>query len=366
MTEKKLEIVCCLRLNDALAYNYLKPLTLVDDVSRIWVVRHKKNDYAKLEKTKYIIVSSQSKLLRFRRMQYCLNRLASRPQVRAFVSFNPFPYGLFSFHAAKRWNKAVHFGFIGSDWYRDSQGSVGSLLTHYTKRVDMVTVTGAEMRSGLIRRGVETSRLHILPHSIDIERFCPRGGEAAYDYAALFIGQLIQRKCVDVIIRSFREVLYSHPRARFCIVGDGPQRSQLQELAVDLEIANAVDFVGHRHDVENFARRSRFVVIASRMEGFPYALVEGMCCGAIPISTRSGTIADYIHDGENGFLVDYNRPDQIAACICRLLDNASLRAQLRSNALHIRKEVGYQAAVNVWKRMLPNFRNTDVIGGDGR
>ena len=341
------EIACCLELSDALACHYLTPVARHPAVSRLWIVRSRASGYAEIPKSAYVLTPAPARPWRWLRMwRQCL-RLARRPEVRAFVSFNPIPYGLIAERAARRYGKRMHFGFIGSDWYRDVAGAWGRWTLPTFAGADFLTATGEGMRGEMIARGLEAKKIAVLPHGVDLERFIvAEPEEAGYDF--VFVGQLIRRKRVDLILRAFRKVRDRHPAARLCIVGDGPKRDELEDLTLLLELSDAVDFTGYTHDVQRYLADARVIVIASYREGFPFALIEGMCCGLVPVATPVGTIADLIADGENGLLFPAGDAGALAACLECLLGGGEFYRKLRTRVLEMRHGFSYEHATEVW------------------
>lgn len=340
------EIVCCLQMGPN-AYYYLTPVGDYPAVDRLWIVRSSQLTRGDIPKARYILVPARWKPLRFVQMLWHALRLGRRREVKAFVSFNPIPYGLIQLLAASLYRKPIHFGFVGSDWYRHGCAWYAPLLRPFFRRGDFVTATGPRMRQQMIGFGLDADKIAILPHAIDLEHYPVADPEAA-TYTCIFVGQLIRRKRVDLILSAFAIVRAQHPYSRLCIVGDGPLREVLEAQAVELGIADAVDFVGFVSDVQPFLARSRIDVIASDMEGMPFALIEGMVSGLVPISTRVGTIEDWITDGENGLLVPVGDAAALAKRICHLLDDDALFERLRAKVLQSRDLFSMEHAMRVW------------------
>jgi glycosyltransferase involved in cell wall biosynthesis len=257
-------------------------------------------------------------------------RLAKRPEVRAFVSFNPFPYGLIAALAVRKTSVAMHFGFVGRDWYRHMHSPWSSLLYRAVRKADFFTATGQGMHDEMTERGIDGAKIAVLPHSIDLDRY-PIADPGQAPYACIFVGKLIDRKRVDIILRAFAEVLKTHPQERLCIVGSGPLEESLKQLSRDLGIEGFVDFCGFTHRVADYLAKARIDVIASWEEGFPFSLVEGMCCGLVPVSTPVGTVRDFITDGSNGLIFPQNDVGALASSIRRLLDDPQQFRTMREN-----------------------------------
>ena len=349
------ELVACLSLNDAQIYNHLMPIAESPIVEHLWIVRPKKNEYGEIPKASYYLAPSKNKLVRFIKMLKNCILLGKRNKVKAFISFNPVPYGLIAMIAARIFRKPIHFGFIGSDWYRYAKGTLGKILIPILRQADFFTVTGQSMREEMLKYGFELQKITILPHSINLSHFPIFDGDEKR-YTFIFVGQLIRRKRVDLILEGFSKVLLDHPNVTLCIVGDGPLLNNLKNQVKDLGISRAIKFTGYTIRVHSFLKQARIVVMASSMEGFPFTLVEAMCTGLVPISTPVGTIPDFIINEQNGLLVQRNDSDALARAMSRLHQDKKLYEKLRQNVLKTRSYFSYNHAKNVWERWLNSLK----------
>lgn len=346
-----IEIVICIRLGDANGRTHLMPLALDPRVSRIWVVRHKEFEHGPIPKVAYRLIPTKWKLVRLIQMLMTCIRLGRRKDVRMFASFNPFPYGLLCYLAARLTGKPIHIGFIGSDWNRTAKTKIGRFFLRYLRRADFISVTGKTMQQELVESGFASDRIRILPHGIDLERF-PIAADQDKQYTGVFIGRLIPLKCVDVLIDALARVCHTHPQARLCIVGDGPCRKDLQQQAERLHLSDNIDFVGYQTDVYPYLCRSRMLWLTSEHEGYPIVIVEALAAGLVPITTAVGCIPDWIVDGENGLLISDSNPDEMARTILALLDDDHSYSSIQNTILNQREQLSHDAGTTVWNEWL--------------
>jgi glycosyltransferase involved in cell wall biosynthesis len=346
------EIVCCVALGDAQVYHHLMPLANHPLVSRIWLVRPHLPRTGALPNTLLVPVP-ESRRQRFPAMLAEAARLCRRPAVRGLVSFNPFPYALLGLPGAKLGGVSVHMGLIGSDWYRDAQGRMGPVLRWALRRADLVTVAGAQMRAQVLESGIPEDRIRVLPHAIDVERF---KGASERDVDFVFVGQLIRTKRVDRILQALARVLKEHPEATLRVVGRGPLENELKAFARSLGVDESVDFMGYMDDVSPVLASGRVFVMASEMEGLPFALIEAQCAGLVPVSTPAGTIADHLRHGIDGFIVE--TIDDLAAHMARLLGEPDLLERMRAATLQTRERYSYDSAARVWTPWLEHLAAT--------
>ena len=115
--------------------------------------------------------------------------------------------------------------------------------------------------------------------------------------------------------------LISRPGWRAVIVGDGPQRLELEARARRLGIAERCRFVGTRTDLGDLLAAIDLLVVPSRSEGVPYLVLEAMLAGTPLVATAVGGIPEVVADGVRGVLVPPREPGRLAAAMADALDN---------------------------------------------
>lgn len=128
---------------------------------------------------------------------------------------------------------------------------------------------------------------------------------------AVSVGRLVPAKGFDLLLRAWVNMA-----ASLVIVGEGPQRPMLETLIRELGLGDRVLLAGYRQDVPALLASADLMVIASRNEGFPYVLVEGLHVRQVVVATRVPGAMDVLPDA---FMVDYGAPEQLAAVISRVL-----------------------------------------------
>lgn len=134
----------------------------------------------------------------------------------------------------------------------------------------------------------------------------------------LAVGRLSEEKGPDVLLHGFARLLVRLPAARLTILGDGPLRTEMQNLASRLGVAERVQFLGFVADPFLYYVHADVVVLASRREGFPNVLVEAAACGTPAVATDCGGVcAEIIRNGDNGYIVQGEDPDGLADAMLR-------------------------------------------------
>jgi len=133
-------------------------------------------------------------------------------------------------------------------------------------------------------------------------------------------GRLAPWKGFADLIRAMK-VLSQRRRARLIILGDGPLRSELEALIVELGLKDVVSLLGHVENPLKYFARADVFVLSSHVEGLPNVLVEAMMCGCTPVSTDCPTgPLEVLQNGKYGYLVPMRNPVVMATGIEQALD----------------------------------------------
>lgn len=166
------------------------------------------------------------------------------------------------------------------------------------------------------------------------------------------VGRLAPQKGHDVLLRAFAAVAREHPGWTLTIVGEGPERQALAELAIELGIAERVDLMGSVPEPGEVLVTSDFFVMASRYEGFPNALLEAMACGLPVISTDSVGAQEIVTDGHDGLLTPVEDEAALAQAMRRLIEDPELRQRLGRNGAEVSERYSLDRIVERWDAAL--------------
>ena len=155
----------------------------------------------------------------------------------------------------------------------------------------------------------------------------------------LFVGRLVHYKGVDVLLRAMRGL-----DADLMLIGDGPLRESLQDLASELGVADRVHFLGEVNDESLLAwyhACDAFVLPSvTRQEAFGMVQLEAMLCGHPVVSTDLGTGVAWVNQHERtGLVVPPRDAAALHDALHRLLTDSELRQQLgRTARARVREE----------------------------
>jgi glycosyltransferase involved in cell wall biosynthesis len=187
-------------------------------------------------------------------------------------------------------------------------------------------VQSSRSREYLTERGFDPRRIVQIPIGIDPDSFRPAPGASSRSpREVLCVARMEYAKGIDVLLHAWAQLMRrgggGRQNARLRLAGDGRCRPQLERLATDLGVADRVEFLGTRDDVEELLQRSSAFVLPSRWEGMPNALLEAMACGLPCVATRVSGSEDLIVDGANGLLVTPEEPAALAEALGRVMED---------------------------------------------
>ncbi len=219
-----------------------------------------------------------------------------------------------------------------SDVCMAKKSLLGGLFLNIVKRADAVIALCAQADNELVVAGFPRDRIVKIPNGVDTSLFKPGAEAARLPANLLFVGRLDYMKGVDILLKSIASLQTGDSKISCDIIGDGPCRKTLQQLACELDIADKVTFAGACANIVPYLHKASCFVLPSRSEGMPNVILEAMACGLPIIATLVGGTPDIIKDEYNGLLIP---PDDIPAlsfALTRMLADRNLANRLGKQA----------------------------------
>lgn len=135
------------------------------------------------------------------------------------------------------------------------------------------------------------------------------------------VAQLRYYKGIDILINAIPHVVAKFPNSIFLIVGEGPERSTLENLCEDLNVKQYVRFLGFRKDVFRVMQLFDMFILTSRREGLPLVIIEAMYARKPVVATSVGAVSEVVKAGVTGELVDSIDSKRVACTITTLFAN---------------------------------------------
>jgi len=202
-------------------------------------------------------------------------------------------------------------------------------------RARRVIVPSAYLRGLAVGWGLDPARVAVVPNPApDLgagpTREAARAALAVEGVALGTAGRLTAQKALGDALEALARV----PAVELLILGDGPDRAQLERHAAALGVADRARFLGagSRDDVITLFRAVDIAVFASAWENLPHTLLEALAAGTPVVATSVGGIPEVVRDGENGLLVPPHDVGALVAALERVVRDDDLRASLAAAA----------------------------------
>ncbi len=237
---------------------------------------------------------------------------------------------------------AFHHGYTSTDFKMRLYNEMDRVSLRRASRVLTVCRPFAEQMKA---RGVQAGLIRV--QHMPIRRFALFPEDAAElrtdlrllpeARVILSVGRLSREKGHRDLIAAFAELLdqMKDSELRLVLVGDGPERANLEQQAREFDLQDQIVFAGHRDDAKRFYGLASVFALPSYSEGTPNVLLEAMAAGVPVVATRVGGIPELAIDGTNALLVRPSNSSELANALRKVLQSAKLRNELTAAAARV-------------------------------
>jgi len=200
---------------------------------------------------------------------------------------------------------------------------------------DRVVAVSEDVRQRLLNAGVRKEKIRMVRNGIDLRPFArplPSPIQPSRELVVGLVGRLAWEKGVDLFLYAATRVLPEFPGAKFVVYGEGADRAKLEALIGELGIGDHASLAGRREDMPATYASLDVMVSASRQEGLPMAILEGMATGLPLVGSAVGEVPSLVRNGQTGILVPPEDIEALTAAILTLLRDAAERSRLGAGA----------------------------------
>ncbi|MBI81835.1 MAG: glycosyl transferase family 1 [Planctomycetaceae bacterium] len=209
------------------------------------------------------------------------------------------------------------------------------------REASAIVAVSRTIQHRLLKLGAPARKISCNPSGVDCQQFCG-ASPATSPPVFLAVGRFVDKKTPHLTIGAFKHVLNTVPQARLRMIGSGPLLKSCQELTRNLDIADAVAFLGTQthQAVQQELRKARCFVQHSTIapngdaEGTPNSVMEASATGLPVVATRHGGIPDVVLHGATGLLVEEHDVAGMAASMIRLANDPRLARTLGQAGRH--------------------------------
>lgn len=253
----------------------------------------------------------------------------------------PNRYYMVLLHRCKKGSLAASFLSMVNAYY--------NRLIRLQARIDRFITPSNFLRNKMIEGGYDPGKITWMPNFVDLNAYRPSPEK---DYF-LFFGRLAHEKAPDMLVRAVSRL----DTGRLWIVGDGPLREDLVNLAAELG-ADRVEFIGYRtgDELRKIIAEAQFAVLPSRVyDNFPFSVLEAMASGKAVVASDSGGVPEMVEDGVNGYLFPIGDVDALVDRLNVLLGDGGRRRDMgqrgreKAERLYSREE-HYRRIVGIYEQ----------------
>ena len=205
---------------------------------------------------------------------------------------------------------------------------------------DALVAVSPEVRDDLVALGVAPeAKFAVIRLGIQLDERVSRDGRTRAETRRTmgipdgrlvigWVGRMTGVKRTEDVLEAFKRLRERGVDACLCMVGDGPDRDRVEQLASDLGVVRDCLFPGYQEEIASFFAAFDVFVLPSGNEGTPVTAIEALASACPVVATRVGGVPDVVRDGEDGFLVAPGGVDELADRLARLAGDPELRRRM--------------------------------------
>jgi len=220
----------------------------------------------------------------------------------------------------------------------------------FYNRCNLILSPSRFLADELVKEGLKRS-IHVLQNSIDIDLFKPLENQQTREKikksfgvkkrSICYMGRLSYEKSIDQVIRAFALINKKMPELNLMLIGDGPERKNLANLAKDLNVGNSIIFTGsllHNGDLVRALQANDLFISASKSENMPLSVLEAMAVALPLILVKEKGLTELVKENKNGIFTKTDNPADIAEKISLLLSSPDLLAKFSQGSRQMAME----------------------------
>lgn len=208
---------------------------------------------------------------------------------------------------------------------------------------------------------LDDSKVTRIWNGIDVDRFVFTG--PADKLTAITVSRLSPEKDLGTMLHAVKQVVQQIPQFRLLIVGEGPERGRLEQIAAELHLTSHVEFLGERNDIPYLLSQAGFYVSSSLTEGISLTLLEAMSVGLPVVATQVGGNPEIVQQPETGSLVPSANPALLASALVQMCQNQSQWAKIgRQARQRVEQFFNIRIMIKDYEKLYLDILNTSVKG----
>jgi glycosyltransferase involved in cell wall biosynthesis len=228
------------------------------------------------------------------------------------------------------------------------------LLRFIFKIPNRITVASKSLKNQLKKFNIDSRKIQIIHNGINLDFINEDNNKNKIkkSFVILTVANLLPIKNIGYMIEAMPYILEKIPEAKYIVVGEGPDRKNLEKIIEKRKLSNNVILVGElsNNDLKNYYSIADVFVLPSIHEGFGIVKLEAFAFSIPVIVTDGGGIVEGIEDGKNGFIIPLRQPKKLANAVITILAKPELK-----------KKMGQKGKETLMKKFLWEYNVKKII-----
>lgn len=279
-------------------------------------------------------------------------KLISKNNYDLTHSFFTVPCGFISWRLFKKYGIPYVVSLRGADvpGYAERFSFIYKILTPLIVKIWKDSAEIVSNSEGLKELALESNpkqKIDIIYNGINTQEFKPDDSLKKNSKFIITPGasRITSRKGLQYLIEAVYKLSQKYPNIYLKIIGDGDERTRLEELIKKLNIEDKVEFLGQisHENIFSYYQEANVFVLPSLNEGMSNTMLEALSSGLPIIATDTGGSKELIEEGENGYIIKMKNSDDIAQKLERLISNPELRKRMGENSRKRALELSWES-----------------------
>jgi len=234
------------------------------------------------------------------------------------------------------------------------------VISYSINESDGVTTVSESLKRETLELFDVKKEIMVIPNFVDFSRFSKKPKDHFRKVIApngekmiIHTSNFRKVKRVGDVVRMFQKINEKTP-SRLLLIGDGPERINIEMLCRELNIASLITFLGKQEAVEEILSICDLFILPSEHESFGLAALEAMACELPVISSNTGGIPELMIDGVTGFMSNVGDVEKMANDALLILEDAETLKRFKSNALARAREFSIDTVLPQYEKFYSN------------
>jgi glycosyltransferase involved in cell wall biosynthesis len=261
------------------------------------------------------------------RAMWKLRQKLKGEQVDVLHTHNPSPHIVGAGAAALSRNTVLVHTKHGRNYPKDRKKVLWNRVASWF--TDTVVAVSNDARDVAIEiERVPAKKVHVIQNGIELPAVWNTNRDDSLMKRAIHVARLSRPKDFRTLLEATKLVVAQVPDFQLDLVGDGPQRADVETWCDELQLRDSVKFLGFRKDVLNLLEHTGISILSSTAEGLSITILEAMASGLPVVATDVGGNPELVKDGETGLLVPAKSAEAMAEALLKLVRQPSLAREL--------------------------------------